>query len=146
MHKIQSTVSFETAHRLFDVATYSEECRDNVHGHSYYVTVQVGRSELNESGMVMDFKLFKKILRSTIEDVYDHACVLKSDDPLVNAMKENCKKVIVVTSNPTAEWMSLHFASLIQCQLNLIDDQLQVVSVAVQETERNIAIFEPEVE
>lgn len=146
MHKIQSTISFETAHRLFDVATYSEECRDNVHGHSYYVTVQVGRSELNESGMVMDFKLFKKILKSMIEDVYDHACILKLDDPLVKAMRENCRKVIVVTSNPTAEWMSLHFASLIQCQLDLIDDQLRVVSVAVQETERNIAIFEPEVE
>ena len=146
MHKIQSTISFETAHRLFDVATYSEECRDNVHGHSYYVTVQVGRSELNESGMVMDFKLFKKILKSMIEDVYDHACILKLDDPLVKAMRENCRKVIVVTSNPTAEWMSLHFASLIQCQLDLIDDQLKVVSVAVQETERNIAIFEPEVE
>lgn len=146
MHKIQSTISFEAAHRLFDVATYSEECRDNVHGHSYYVTVQVGRSELNESGMVMDFKLFKKILKSTIEDRYDHACILKFDDPLVNAMKANCKKVVVVTSNPTAEWMALHFASLIQCQLDLIDDQLQVVSVAVQETERNIAIFEPEVE
>ena len=146
MHKIQSTISFETAHRLFDVATYSEECRDNVHGHSYYVTVQVGRSELNESGMVMDFKLFKKILKSMIEDVYDHACILKLDDPLVKAMRENCRKVIVVTSNPTAEWTSLHFASLIQCQLDLIDDQLKVVSVAVQETERNIAIVEPEVE
>lgn len=145
MHKIQSTVSFETAHRLFDVATYSEECRDNVHGHSYYVTVQVGRSKLNESGMVMDFKLFKRILKSTIEDTYDHACVLKYDDPLVKSMTDNCKKVVVVADNPTAEWMAQCFASLIQRQLNLVDNQLQVVSVSVQETERNIAIFEPEV-
>lgn len=146
MHKLKTTISYEYAHRLYDVATYSEECRNNIHGHSGYLTVVVGRKTLNDAGMVIDFKLLKKILRECIEDVYDHSCILKSTDPISETIVNNCKKVHIVDENPTAEWMSLHFASLIQCQLDLIDDQLKVVSVAVQETERNIAIFEPEVE
>ena len=145
MYKLQTAISFETAHRLYDVATYSEECRNNLHGHSYILTLVVGRKKLNDASMVIDFKLLKKILREEIEDVYDHSCIVKSNDPLAEPLKTNCKKVHIVDTNPTAEWMSEYFANIIQKGIDKVDKEIKVISVAVQETERNIAIYEPEV-
>ena len=57
MFKLKTTASFECAHRLYSVETYSDECRANVHGHSYYVTFYISRKELNDAGMIMDFNL-----------------------------------------------------------------------------------------
>lgn len=144
MHKLKTTISYEYAHRLYDVATYSEECRNNIHGHSGYLTVVVGRKTLNEAGMVIDFKLLKKILKECIEDVYDHSCILKSTDPISGTIVNNCNKVHIVSENPTAEWMAKHFYEAIQSELNKVDPHVVVTSVEVQETDRNIAIYELE--
>lgn len=143
-YSLKTQISFEAAHRLYNVNTYSEECRNNIHGHSYKVTVVVKPSEsLNLAGMVIDFKQLKEILRNSIESKYDHSCILHESDPLVSAIVSNCKKVHVVKSNPTAEWMAREF----YCQLG---DALEhagvrgvyVSRVEVQETENNIAIYE----
>lgn len=142
MYKLQTQIEFEAAHRLYDVDTYSEECRNNIHGHSYKVTFIIGREELNSAGMVIDFKLLKKVLKSEIEDIYDHSCILVYSDPLVESIKENCKKVHVVYHNPTAEWMSYLYFSIASNALFEIDPLIKVISVAVQETEHNIAIYE----
>lgn len=144
MYSVQTTFGFEAAHRLYDVNTYSEECRNNLHGHSYQVTVVVGRSELNDAGMVIDFKLLKHFLKEQIEDRYDHSCILKSTDPLCQPIVENCDKVIITDDNPTAEWMSEIYYKLIDEMLEDIDDQLILLSVKVQETAKNIAIRESE--
>ena len=142
VYKLQTRITFEAAHRLYDVNTYSSECRNNIHGHSYALTLVVGRESLNESSMVIDFKLLKELLKTKIEDVYDHSCIIKRNDPLADPIVANCKKVHVVDQNPTAEWMCSHFAEIIQSGLNEIDPKVKVLSVAVQETEHNIAIFE----
>ena len=141
-YKVKTTVSFEAAHRLYSVDTFSEECRDNVHGHSYKVTFVIGTMSLNSAGMVIDFKLLKKIIKETIEDKFDHSCILKSNDPILPCLRENCKKVIVTEENPTAEWMSEYFCKQLQKELSLISN-LKVLSCEVQETENNIAIYEP---
>ena len=140
MYSVETKVSFEAAHRLYDVNTYSEECRNNLHGHSYKVTVVVGRDELNDAGMVIDFKLLKKVIRENIEDVYDHSCILKSNDPIAPVIFDNCKKVHIVNDNPTAEWISKVFREILETKLKEIDKKCKVISVAVQETENNIAI------
>lgn len=142
MYKLKTQVDFECAHRLYNVDTYSEECRDNIHGHSYKVIVVISRDELNEAGMVIDFKLLKKTLNETIVNKYDHACILRSNDPLSSIVFDNCKKVVLVEDSPTAEWMARTYFKSIQKALNEIDDHIKVVSVAVQETEHNIAIYE----
>lgn len=141
--EVETYLSFEAAHRLYDVDTYSEECRNNLHGHSYVVRVVVSRSNLNNAGMVIDFKLLKKILKETIEDKYDHSCILRSCDPLAEVVKANCKKVHIVDENPTAEWMAKIFfdniALSLACTFPTLD--VEVVKVSVQETEHNIATY-----
>lgn len=141
MHKLETQIEFEAAHRLYDTATYSEECRNNIHGHSYKVKYVIG-GELNDAGMVIDFKLLKKIIRETVEQPYDHSCILKRSDPLCNEIIGNCKKVHIVDENPTAEWMSKFYFDLVQTALveNGITN-CKVLECRVQETEHNIAIY-----
>lgn len=141
MHKLETQIEFEAAHRLYDTATYSEECRNNIHGHSYKVTFVVG-GELNEAGMVIDFKLLKKIIREKIEQPYDHCCILRASDPLCNDMLKECKKVHIVAENPTAEWMSKVYFDMVNQALkeNGITN-CRVLECHVQETEHNIAIY-----
>jgi len=138
--EVETYFSFEAAHRLYDVDTYSEECRNNLHGHSYVVKVVVSSRSLNNAGMVIDFKLLKKILKETIEDKYDHSCILRSCDPLAEVVKANCKKVHIVEDNPTAEWMAKKFFMDILFALSSME-YITVEKVSVQETEHNIATF-----
>ena len=143
-HMLKTQISFEAAHRLYNVNTYSKECRENIHGHSYKVTVYVCASDLDESGMVVDFKLLKKILKESIEDKYDHSCILVETDPLCEPIKANCTKVNIVSENPTAEWMASHFMDEIQEALSATNlwPRVGIFRVDVQETENNIATYE----
>lgn len=144
MYAVKTKVSFEAAHRLYNVDTYSSECRDNLHGHSYKVEVLVGVNDLNAAGMVIDFKLLKKIIKDVIEDKYDHSCILRNSDPIAKVIQENCKKVILVDNSPTAEWMAKEFYDAIQAKIHIYSFDANVISVAVQETENNIAYYLPE--
>ena len=144
MITVQTTLSFEAAHRLYGVDTFSKECQTSVHGHSYKTTVVAGRREMLDSGMVMDFKLFKKICKEAIEEKYDHSIILRDTDPLVDGFMQLApeQKLNVVCESPTAEWMAKKFAEDIQSALDKVDNKVKVVSVAVQETENNIATYE----
>lgn len=144
MYSVKTRVSFEAAHRLYDDSVYSEACRANLHGHSYYVTIYVSCSELTSCGMVVDFKLLKEIIRREIEEKYDHSCILNIRDPLCAPISKLCKNVHIVQENPTAEWMAHEFFMAVQ--LALLQDvrtaDCEVDRVEVQETENNIAIYE----
>ena len=144
MYTVKTKVSFEAAHRLYNVDTYSKECRDNLHGHSYKVEIVVGTDSLNSAGRVIDFKLLKTVIREEIESKYDHSCILRKCDPIANTVKDNCKKVILVDESPTAEWMSKEFYNMIESKIHEYYSDLHVVSIGVQETENNIAYYLPE--
>lgn len=143
MVTVQTTISFEAAHRLYGVDTFSEECRQSVHGHSYRTTVVVARGGMLESGMVMDFKLFKKIINEVIHDKYDHSIILRDIDPLVDAFMQLApeQKLNVVHDSPTAEWMAKLFAEELNREIHKVDPWIDVISVSVQETENNIATW-----
>ena len=132
----------ETAHRLFDVDTYSEECRDNLHGHSYRCDVEVRRHDrnLNSAGMVCDFKKLKEVVQD-LKKKYDHSVIIKQNDPLCESLVDNCKKVNVVDINPTAEWMCEHFAEELNSLFLRDKLDLEVVKLQVAETSGNIAVW-----
>ena len=142
MVTIKTSFECEMAHRLFNVATYSEECRDNIHGHSYKYVVEVARKDggLNEANMIVDFKLLKQTIKE-FEGKYDHSVIIKRDDPLCKPLFNNCKKVNVVDDNPTAEWMASTFPKELN---NLFDKNhlsVEVVSLEIAETTGNVAIW-----
>ena len=139
--EVETFVTFEAAHRLYNVNTYTKACMKNIHGHSYGTRVVVSRKDMNSAGMVVDFKLLKEVVNREIVDKYDHSCILKSDDPLAQPVREHCENVHIVDENPTAEWMAATFFDVIEKALQEKDPELIVMSVSVRETDKNIATY-----
>lgn len=81
---------FDAAHELYD---YPGECR-NLHGHTWDVEVSVFSPELDEIGIVYDFKSLKADLKQVL-DLYDHKYLndIKPFDKL-SPTAENLAKVI----------------------------------------------------
>lgn len=142
MSKIRITkqFTFETGHALYG---YDGKCR-NVHGHSYKLSVTVIGTPITDNsnvkyGMVIDFGDLKKIVKSEIVDVFDHATVFNKNTPHVDLAKEletRGHNVILVDYQPTSENMVIDFAEKIK---NLLPDHIQLFSLKLQETETSFA-------
>ncbi len=118
--RITKEFKFEMAHALLG---YDGPCR-NIHGHSYEFNVTISGTPIGEKGhpklgMVMDFGDLKKIIRSEVVDVFDHALVLNKamDSTLIDKLSENFEKVILLDYQPTSELMIVDFAQRIKEKL-----------------------------
>jgi 6-pyruvoyltetrahydropterin/6-carboxytetrahydropterin synthase len=102
-YQIRKIFKFEGAHILS--GAYSEECKNHIHGHSYVVEVFIKSDDLNENGMIIDFKELKEYA-GTLFDQWDHALVVHKDDE-----REGIKFMadILTHFNPTAENMAEFF-------------------------------------
>jgi 6-pyruvoyltetrahydropterin/6-carboxytetrahydropterin synthase len=67
VYELSVRARFAAAHHLRE---YAGEC-ENLHGHNYKVVARVGAEELNEEGMVADFRTVKGILQGAAEEL-DH--------------------------------------------------------------------------
>lgn len=67
MYTISKEVSFSAAHSL---RNYQGKC-ENIHGHNWKVRATVKSNQLNDLGMVADFREIKKILQEIV-DRFDH--------------------------------------------------------------------------
>lgn len=67
MFEIQAESMFSAAHHLLN---YEGKC-ENQHGHNWKVVVSVKGIELNEAGILVDFKILKKELNKVLE-LIDH--------------------------------------------------------------------------
>ena len=142
MSKIRITkhFDFETAHALYG---YDGKCK-NVHGHSYQLFVTVIGKPINDAqhvknGMVLDFGDLKKIVKTEIVNVFDHATVLNRNSPhkaLAEKIKEHSPKVILVDYQPTSENMIIDFAKMISARL---PDSVKLHSLKLYETKNSYA-------
>jgi len=67
MYEVTIIKSFSAAHVLAQVGGKCEE----LHGHNFKVELSVGAPELNQSGLLIDFRLVKKWLGELLEEI-DH--------------------------------------------------------------------------
>ena len=138
--RITKHFDFETAHALYG---YDGKCK-NVHGHSYQLYVTVIGQPINDdkhvkNGMVLDFGDLKKIVKTEIVNVFDHATVLNKNSPhkeLAEKIKEHSPKVILVEYQPTSENMIVDFAKLINAKL---PDSVKLHSLKLYETQNSYA-------
>ena len=130
----------ETAHRLMN---YSGRCSHN-HGHSYLWEVTATAEQLDDKGMVADFKDLKAAMKKVL-DPLDHATVLNESDPFVRALQNISatngaqQRLHIVPWNPTAENFAAWAAEEIQkeCPLGVI-----ITKVRVWETATSFAVWE----
>lgn len=136
MSKIRVTkrFHFEMAHALYE---YDGLCR-NIHGHSYNLEVTlIGEPRKNpghpKDGMVMDFSVLKKLVKSEIVDRFDHALMVNSlfPDSQIELLKKTTNRVIIVDFQPTSENIVAHIAEILQ---QLMPSGVSVFSIRLYET------------
>lgn len=122
---IRTEFYFEAAHQLN--LSYLSKC-ENLHGHSYKcaITITNNDDELNKDGMIVDFVEFKKIIKEKIEDRLDHKFL----------------NDIFGEQNSTAEFMSKWIAEQINEGLKEKDIKAFCSKVELNETAKNMAIYE----
>ena len=117
MYEIRIKGDFAAAHNLRDVGGKCE----SLHGHNFTVEVSVESEGLNESGMVMDFRLLKARTRAILEDL-DHRYL--NELPFFRGM------------NPSAENLAAYIFAEIARQVDQGSRRVSWVSVWESETSR----------
>ena len=118
--KLTKIFNFEMAHALLG---YDGACK-NIHGHSYKLHVTVSGKPLQQKahpkdGMVIDFKVLKRIVKKEIIQHYDHALVLneQSTAEFISSLKKINQKIVLTPFQPTSENLLLEFVQKIQDKL-----------------------------
>lgn len=94
---------FNAAHRLYNPSWTQEKndavfglCNNqNWHGHNYELEVKVIGEIDPETGYVMDLKLLKDLIKSEVEDRFDHKN-LNMDCPEFNNLNPTAENICVV--------------------------------------------------
>ena len=107
--QITTRLEFDAGHRIPD---HKSQCR-NLHGHRYALEITlsgdiISQEQASENGMVMDFSDVKRIARTSVVDVWDHAfLVYKNDKPVLDFLNSLPNhKTVIFSSVPTAENMA----------------------------------------
>lgn len=130
---IRKLFKAESAHRV--LGAYTKKCR-GIHGHSYKFEVFLESDSLDETHMVMDFKLLKEKLMQFM-DAFDHSLIVYDQDAfLVEIAGKLNERYMIVPYNPTAEQFAVHIYDYAK---NL---GLAITKVIVHETETGCAIYE----
>lgn len=130
MFEVRVEADFAAAHFLKD---YNGKC-ENLHGHNYKVFAHVKGTELNEGGMLLDFSLLKKVLKSVCKEL-DHT---------------NLNDMEIFMNNPSAERIAMYIFNqiIVKMKENNIDlsskkssESAMLSAVDVFETETSRARY-----
>ena len=119
MYRITVYDYFSSAHQLVG---YKGKCEE-VHGHNWKVEIQVEGEDLDNTGMLIDFKDIKTILKDAIEE-FDHKML--NDIPPFDKI------------NPSSELLAKHLHEKIS---NMIPEGLILVRTSVWESENSKATY-----
>ncbi len=117
---LKTLLDFASAHSL---RGYPGDCA-KLHGHNWKIEVEVIGHELNEIGMLIDFKEIKRHAKAVIDEL-DHSFL--NDHPHFQ------------TLNPTAEHIAQYIYREIQNRIG--SNQLKMHRLTVWENDRNCVIY-----
>jgi len=116
MFRLQVEDKFSAAHQL---TNYSGPC-ENLHGHTWKVRIVVEGKELDQSGMLIDFKDLKKHLK-IIHDEFDHKFLNN-----------------LVDFSPTSENLAKYIYDKMESEL---PKQVKLVEITVWESDTSCATY-----
>ncbi|MCL1810704.1 MAG: 6-pyruvoyl tetrahydropterin synthase family protein [Methanomassiliicoccaceae archaeon] len=118
-----------------------EKC-SRLHGHSYTVRVRL-EGELDENGMVMDFVILKKKLRSMISEM-DHKVLLPAASKIVGIKEENGSVEVTSCSKryvfPSEDVMLLDIPTTTAEEMAKMMTEAMIKDIAFPKTVRSVAV------
>lgn len=123
MYEVTVEAGFSSGHYL---RNYHGKC-ENPHGHNYRVLVTLAGAELDETGLLLDFKLLKNLLRPVVEYL---------DHRMINDLAP------FTELNPSAENLARYFFDETSKQLReMTGGRVQVKDCTVFETDTSFARY-----
>jgi 6-pyruvoyltetrahydropterin/6-carboxytetrahydropterin synthase len=123
MYEVTVEAGFSSGHYL---RNYQGKC-ENPHGHNYKVRVTLAGRELDETGLLLDFKLLKNVLRPVIDRI-DHQ-MLNDLEPFT-------------VLNPSAENIARYFYDQTNMQLaEMTSGRVRVKDCTIWETDTTTATY-----
>ena len=123
MYEVTVEAGFSSGHYL---RNYFGKC-ENPHGHNYKVRVTLAGRELDETGLLLDFKLLKNVLRPVIDRI-DHQ-MLNDLEPFIEL-------------NPSAENIARYFYDQTNRQLaEMTSGRVRVKDCTIWETDTTTATY-----
>jgi len=124
---------FNAAHRLYNqewsddrnTVIFGKCANPNYHGHNYDLIVAVTGEIDKETGFVMDMKILKSLIKTQIEDYFDHKNLNEQVPEFIEGL------------NPTAENIAVVIWHRLRAQ---IENNLEL-SVTLYETPRNFVTY-----
>ena len=123
MYEVTVEAGFSSGHYL---RNYQGKC-ENPHGHNYRVLVTLAGAELDETGLLLDFKLLKNLLRPVV-DYLDHQMI--NDLPPFTEL------------NPSAEHLARYFYDSTSRELlEITSGRVRIKDCTVFETDTSFARY-----
>jgi 6-pyruvoyltetrahydropterin/6-carboxytetrahydropterin synthase len=123
MFEVTVEAGFSSGHYL---RNYRGKC-ENPHGHNYKVFITLQGSELDEAGLLLDFKLLKHVMRPVV-DYLDHQ--------MINDLEP------FTTINPSAENLARYFYDKTKLQLHeMTKGRVTVKDCTLYETDTSFARY-----
>jgi 6-pyruvoyltetrahydropterin/6-carboxytetrahydropterin synthase len=123
MYELTVEREFSSGHFL---RNYHGRC-ENPHGHNYKVCITLAGAELDQAGLLLDFKLLKQVMRPVIDRI-DHQ-MLNDLEPFT-------------TVNPSAENIARYFYDQTSQQLSdMTQGRVRVKDCTIWETDTTSATY-----
>jgi 6-pyruvoyltetrahydropterin/6-carboxytetrahydropterin synthase len=123
MFEVTVEDTFAAGHYL---RNYKGKC-ENPHGHNYRVRVTLAGRELDQAGLLLDFKDLKRVMKPVI-DYLDHR-MMNDLEPFT-------------TLNPSAENLAKYFFDQTNERLKqLTNGRVEIKRVTIWETDTSIATY-----
>jgi 6-pyruvoyltetrahydropterin/6-carboxytetrahydropterin synthase len=123
MYEVTVQANFSSGHYL---RNYHGKC-ENPHGHNYRVLVTLIGERLDDTGLLLDFKLLKQVLRPTVAYL---------DHNMINDLEP------FTTTNPSAENLAHYFFTQTASQLHsMTNHRVRVKDCTVYETDTSFARY-----
>jgi 6-pyruvoyltetrahydropterin/6-carboxytetrahydropterin synthase len=131
---IMRRIKFCAGHRLF---RHGGKC-EFFHGHNYTADFFVTSEEVDSVGRVIDFADLKRLLKGWIDEYWDHAFLLNTEDEngLQAIRLVQPTKYFVLPYNPTAENMARYLLEEVGPDL-FADTGVTLTKVVIWETEES---------
>lgn len=145
MITIERKYHFYAAHRN---ELLNDKCR-NIHGHTYYVTVELGYPSTGAAGVTMLFSEIDKVVEPIVKQ-FDHGFIIHSKDPLYPVLtkyigeQKDPLKLLVLPCPTSVENLARVLWEQIkeQCDFYKLGGVTNL-AVSVQETNSAIVRYEP---